>query len=41
MLYFTLEVIRRLANQNRRHICVMSESEFKIRYQISMVGDSK
>ena len=26
MLYFTLEVVRRLANQNRGHISVMLES---------------
>ena len=28
MLYFTGEVFLYLANQNRGHICVMSESKF-------------
>ena len=32
MLYFTDEVFRRLANQNRGHVCVMSECRIKINY---------
>ena len=30
MLYFTMEVFRRLANQNRGHIRVMLEFEFNL-----------